>query len=381
MPFTAITLTGGGARAAYQVGALRALDEILCTPKPFSIFTGVSAGAINSTVLAAGADDFGAATAHLEETWRDLVPEQVYRTDPRSLLGIGSRWIVDLSAGAIFGAGHINYLLDTSPLRELLEKRIAFRRMADHFESGALHGVAVSATNYLTGTAVTTFDGSSTIQPWTRSRRIGRREAITVSHVMASAAIPIFFPPVEVDGVFFGDGCVRLSSPLSPSFHLGADRVVVIGIRFPRSSETTDELHRTVRPPNLALSDIAGTLLNAVFLDSMESDVERVERINHTLTLLTPDARAQQSLRTVPLLVLRPSCDLGKLAENQYHRFPRSLRYLLKGIGANGDTGWDLLSYLAFEPGYVHTLIDLGYADTLARRKEVEAFFSDTAQR
>lgn len=376
MALTGLTLTGGGARAAYQVGALRALNEIVSSSNPISIFTGVSAGAINSTALATRADNFDDATGYLEETWRQLQPEQVYRTDPRSLLSIGTRWLGDLSAGAIFGSGHINYLLDTAPLREMLERRIAFDRLRAQIDSGAVHGIAVSATNYLTGTAVTTFDGAGAIPPWSRSSRVGQRAAITSAHVMASAAIPIFFPPVEVGGALFGDGCIRLSTPMSPAIHLGAERVVVIGIRYRRPPEVTDALQRTVKAPTLALSDIAGTLLNSVFLDSLEHDVERVERINHTLSLLTPEAVAKQSLRPIPLLVLRPSRDLGTLAQTQIQRFPRYLRYLLKGVGASGTAGWDMLSYLAFEPGYVHTLIDLGYADTMARRAEVEAFFA-----
>ncbi|MET0283936.1 MAG: patatin-like phospholipase family protein [Polyangiales bacterium] len=378
-PITGMVMSGGGARAAYQVGALRALCELVPTPAPFQVLAGTSAGAINSTGLAVHGDDFRAGVAHLIETWRTLSPEKVYRTDLASLGGIAARWMQQLSTGGLLGNAGVNALLDTRPLRKLLEQTLPTERIRSHIWSGHLRGVAVTATSYHTGTAMSFFEGASGIKPWVRSTRLGVHERITVAHVLASSAIPMFFPPVEIDGAWYGDGCVRLSDPLSPAVHLGAERLVAIGIRYARTPEETDALNATVkrnRPP--AISEISGVMLNAIFLDSLDADAERLERINAMLSLVPSDVRARMRhpLRRIPLLVLRPSRDLGSLAIEQYRSFPRALRHLLRGIGATGDSGWDLVSYLAFEPAYIDRLMDLGYEDTYARKDEVDAFFA-----
>jgi NTE family protein len=373
-----LVLTGGGARAAYQVGALRALAELVSGPSPFQILAGASAGAINSTGLAIYGDDFRAGVEHLIATWRSLSPDQVYRTDVGSLFSIGALWMRQLSTGGIFGGADVNALLDTTPLRRLLERVLPIARIRQTIESGHVRGVAVTATSYHTGTAMSFFDGAEDIAPWVRSSRLGIRERLSVPHVLASSAIPMFFPPVSIEGAWFGDGCVRLSAPLSPAIHMGAQRLVAIGIRYARTPEETNALNHTGKRARPKISEISGVLLNAIFLDSLDSDVERMERINATLSLLTSDQheRMRYPLRSIPLLVLRPSCDLGSLAIEQYQRFPRTLRHLLRGIGARGETGWDLVSYLAFEPAYIERLMELGYEDTLRRKSEIEAFFA-----
>jgi len=381
---TGLVLTGGGARSAYQVGALRALAEITGPGAlPFGVLAGISAGAINTAALAAGAEDFAGAVRRLGETWSSLTPDRVYRTGALKLARIGTRWIRDLSGGGIFGGSGINYLLDPAPLRELIEARIPFGRMRRHLRSGRLRGVAVSATNYHTGAGVTFFEGAADIEPWVRSTRIGVRARIGPAHVMASAAMPIFFPPVRIDRTFYGDGCVRMNHPLSPVIHLGAERVVAISVRYLRDPAETARREAKDAVERLPLSEIAGVLLNAVFLDSVDSDLERLQRINKTIALIPRDRLNPRDvdLRLVPALVLRPSVDLGKMAGDEYERFPAMLRYFLKGIGATGHAGEDLLSYLAFEPIYVQRVMDLGYADTLARRPEIEEFFTGESPR
>ncbi len=375
-----LVLTGGGARAAYQVGVLRAIAE-LCPRapgggSPFSVFSGVSAGAINAVSVASGADDFPRAVARLAEVWRGLTPDSIYRTDTRRLVSIGSRWIKDLSAGGLLSSSHINYLLDTSPMRSLLTETMPISRLSQQFRSGTVRGVAVSATSYSNGLAVTFFDGHRSIAPWFRANRVGLRQRLRLPHVLASSAIPIFFPPIRIRGLFYGDGCVRMHAPLSPAIHLGADRLLAIGVQPATAIELpldrADQPHPEWVPP----SEIAGLLLNAIFLDALESDLERLMRVNRTVALLPPEQQGTpaQPLRAVPVLVLRPSQDLGTLAADQYTRFPRMLRYLLKGIGATGDTGADLLSYLAFEPEYVNRLMDLGYADATRQADEIQEF-------
>ncbi|ABS26597.1 patatin-like phospholipase family protein [Anaeromyxobacter sp. Fw109-5] len=383
MGHTGLVLTGGGARAAYQVGALRALADVLGPgPMPFDIIAGISAGAINSLVVATGAEDFIRVTQRLRATWESLAPDRVFRTGTLRLATIGGRWIRDLSAGGLIGKSGINYLLDPAPLRRLLESEVPVGRMRRHLRSGRLRGVAVSATNYHTGAGVTFYEGAADIQPWLRSTRLGIRSRITLDHVMASAAIPVFFPPIRIDGTFYGDGCVRMNHPMSPAIHLGAERILAVSVRYLRPPGDTLRKQAKEKDDTLPLSEIAGVLLNAVFLDSLDADLERLERINKTLALI-PRERLNSGdveMRQVPALVLRPSQDLGKLAADEYERFPAMLRYLLKGVGASGHAGEDLLSYLAFEPIYLKRVMDLGYADTLARRDEIEEFFLGAPQ-
>lgn len=380
MGHTGLVLTGGGARAAYQVGAVRALAEILGPgPSPFDVLAGISAGAINAVALGCGAEDFRRAASRLKDTWAGLTPDRIYKTGAVKLAHIGSRWIRALSAGGLLGKQDINYLLDPAPLRTLLEKALPIGRMRRHLRAGRLHGVGLSATSYHTGAGVTFYEGSPEIEPWLRSTRIGVRARLTLEHVMASSAIPVFFPPVKIDRTFYGDGCVRMNYPMSPAIHMGAERIVAISVRYLRDPSETARDEATAREDVLPVSEIAGVLLNAVFLDSLDSDLERLVRINRTLSLIPRDrlAKVDVDLRPIPALVLRPSQDLGKLAADEYHRFPAMLRYLLKGIGATGHAGEDLLSYLAFEPIYVQRVMDLGYQDTIARREEIADFFGE----
>jgi len=368
-----LVLTGGGARAAYQVGALRALAELFRNgPLPFQVVCGVSAGAINGSSLAAEADDFQAAVKHLADTWLSLTPDHVYRTDALSLVSIGSGWFRGLTAGGTQPPRRYNHLLDTAPLRELLGREITFERIRENVQRGLLRGVAISATNYETGTSVTFFDGAPEIQPWARSRRMGVKTEITLDQVMASAAIPIFFPPVQVGRSWYGDGGVRLTAPMSPALHLGADRVLVIGIRHPRTAAETAVLNEAAQRDELPLSQILGVLMNAVFLDSLEPDIERVERVTEMLGSI--QRPAESHLRPVRILLLQPSQDLAMLAADQVMRFPRTLRFLLKGLGVSQKGGADLLSYLAFEQEYIERLVTLGYEDTRARAEEVLDF-------
>jgi NTE family protein len=374
-----LVLSGGGARAAYQVGAIRGIAEILGQKtSPFSVMTGVSAGAINSTALAIGADDFPAAAALLADTWMSLTPDRVYRTDLPSLTGLGARWLKDLTTGGVLGKSHSTYLLDTAPLHELLHATLDTNRLPQHYASGVLRGAAVSVTNYLTGTTVTFYDGHPSIKPWVRHGRIAERLPIGVDHVFASASIPIFFPPVRVDGKLYGDGGVRMTAPISPAIHLGADKIVAIGIRYFRSTDQTIAMNRDITAESISIAQIAGVLLNAVFLDSLDNDMERLERVNRTLGFISEEDRKKNPdlLRRIPTLSLRPSQDLGRLAGDQYDKFPATLRHLLRGIGATGDSGWDLLSYVAFQPGYVGQLIELGYTDTMLQAKVIEDFFA-----
>ncbi len=378
-----LVLSGGGARGAYQAGVLRGIADVLgdeANRAPFRVLTGISAGAINATYAAAGGAAFGTATEGLWEVWRQLRMERVIRTDFGTLSSLGLRWMFNLGIGG--GSGnkqHSTHLLDASPLRDFLREHIDAEAIRHNVRSGILRGVAVTATSYASGTAITFFDAAPDVQPWARTARMGQRTALELHHVLASAAIPILFPPVRVGGCWYGDGGVRMTAPLSPAIHLGAASVLAIGVRYQRPDEQTRELNEGNNMHNVTLADIGGTMLNAAFLDSLEADAERMTRINSTIALLNEDQKRQQAtpLHVLPVLMIRPSQDLGALAAGQLANFPSFMRHLLRGIGASEDAGSDLMSYLSFDPAYTVPLLELGRADALAQRTNIEAFFTN----
>ena len=387
-----LVLTGGGARGAYQAGTLRAIAEISAARScPFQILSGMSAGAINAAYLASRTDDFRDVARDLWRVWEDLHTANVFVTEPLALLRIAVRLLAELSLGGLVRERRANYLLDATPLHRLVRPPILNpARIRRNLEQGQLHAVAVTATDYASGQAITFYDAEAPIEPWVRTSRIGMRARIRPEHVLASCALPIFFPPVEVDGRFYADGCIRLNTPLSTAIHLGADRILVIGVRYARSTAeviqgtrepirmATERAHRASTSRTPALAEIMGVLLNAVMLDGLEVDIERLERINRTLGLMAPETRALQPLRVVPLTVLRPSRDLGQLATDLLRRVPLPLRHLLRGLGATDTVGSDLLSYLFFDRSYTTQLLRLGYDDTMAERARVERFLSST---
>ncbi|MBU6153764.1 MAG: patatin-like phospholipase family protein [Bdellovibrionales bacterium] len=379
-----LVLTGGGARAAYQVGVLKAIAEMTqAKESPFKVISGVSAGAINAAYLMSRADQFGIATQGLWDLWTRLHSERVYRTDPASIASLGSKWLRTVGMGGVFNQKRANHLLSTEPLRELLAQELSLERIPGFIKNQSLKGIALSATNYLTGTAITFFDGDDSISEWVRSTRLGVRTTVAIDHVMASSAIPVFFPPIRIDGALYGDGCIRLTSPVSPAIHLGADRILCVGIRYFRTHEQTIDLNRNLKRDDLSIADIGGVLLNAVFLDSLETDIERLERINRTLSIMTDEQKRKMAspLKTIPVMALRPSQDLGHLARGTLKEFPTLIRFLLKGVGAKEDKGWDLVSYLAFEKAYTQQLAELGYSDTLRKKESVlEFLFGDPSR-
>lgn len=377
-----MVLVGGGARAAYQAGALQGVADVvrqeLGRALPIDVISGVSAGAINSTYLASRAHEMESAISGLFQLWNEIEAEHVMKTNSVSLGTIGARWMRDLVFAGFFPRKKSNYLLDTSPLEGFLQRHIDFDGIARNVKSGVLRGVAVSATNYQTGTAISFFDGAEDIQPWVRSSRLGKRSPILLEHVLASASIPILFKPVSIDGFHFGDGGIRLNTPMSPAIHMGADRILAVSVRYLRSHSLTVQLNETPVERQITVADIAGSMLNAAFLDGLDSDVERMERINQTIAIMTDDQRAHHPgrLRSIPMLIIRPSTDLGALASEQFHRFPRALRYMMRGIGASEERGWDFLSYLAFDYHYSRLLLQLGQADAQAQREKIVEFFS-----
>lgn len=372
-----IVLTGGGARAAYQAGAMRALYEITRLDKDlFSVITGNSAGAINASFLANNAD-WDTGTAQLWDLWARLRPQDIFDLGAVSIGKLGTKWLSGTALGGLTSksSGGVNYLLDTTPLRKLLTREVDFELLNRRILEGQMAGFSVATTNYYSGSSVVFYQTAETVEDWARSDRFSVRSDLTVEHIMASSAIPMFFPPEKIGDSWYGDGCVRQTTPLSPAIHLGADRIITIGIRAPHPHER--QKHLAFAPNrNPTIGQIAGVMMNAVFLDSMEGDVERLSRINQTLYHLDQAKREEyfHALRPLPILMLRPSQDLGAMTAQLNRELPPMLRYLLKGIGVSGDDGLDLLSYLAFDKSYTRPLMELGHLDTMARADEIKRF-------
>ena len=366
-------LTGGGARAAYQVGVLRALAHILPhgISNPFPIVCGTSAGAINAAAVAAGASDFHRAVRRLQLVWRNFRAHQVYRSDPIGIAATGARWLLEPVLRRL-GRTEPVALLDNAPLTQLLEERLDLHEIGHLISSNVLRAVSVSASSYSTGESISFYQGNEVLSGWRRARRVGVRVEIGIEHLLASSALPFIFPPVRIRREYFGDGSMRQMAPISPALHLGAQRVFVISVG--RELTGAQERVRTDAYPSLA--EIAGHAMNSIFLDGLETDIERLQRINRTLRLMPPESRDPDlfQLREVDVLVMRPSQDLGALAAQHSRELPIAVRVLMSIIGGMRRGGGTLLSYLLFEPGYCRELIDVGYKDTMARRDEISEF-------
>lgn len=374
-PKIGLILTGGGARAAYQVGFLRAVSHLLPrgASNPFPILCGTSAGAVNAAALAAEATDFHRAVRRLLLIWKYFHAEQVYRSDVLGVAGTGVRWLSAMMLGGL-GRNNPSSLLDNSPLSQLLRERLDLSGIGRSIGQGALYALSITASGYTSGQSVSFFQSAPGVPGWQRARRLGIPEIIDYEHLLASSALPFIFPAVPLRREFFGDGSMRQIAPISPALHLGADRVVVIGVG--RQMVRQPERVRLGGYPSLA--QIAGHALNSIFLDGLEVDIERLQRINRTISLIPAEERSRNSmeLREVDVLVISPSEDIDRIAAQYSHELPRAIRFLLRGVGATRTGGATLTSYLLFEPAYCRALIALGYKDTMARRDEVMKFLS-----
>ena len=367
----ALVLSGGGARASYQVGVVRAVAELLPGLR-FDIITGVSAGAINTVSLAANPGSLGEAAADLASQWARLTPEQVYQARPVRLLSAAARFVWHAVTKRGAGPTAFRGLLDMNPLRTFLETAVDLRGIGENVAAGRLRAVALSTTSYTSGWTVTFVQGAEQIEMWSRAQRVGIRAEITFDHLLASAAIPIVFPAVGLQHEFFGDGSVRQAAPLAPAVHLGAKKILAIGMRR-RLSPAVPLLQEDAEYPSAA--EVFGLLLHAVFLDALDTDAERLERINRTMQLIPPGTSHPEGLRPLDLLMLRPSRDLGAMARTYHVHLPPTIATVVRAMGARQARAADFLSYLAFDPQYTADLIALGYRDTMARQKDIERFF------
>ena len=367
-PSTGLILGGGGARAAYQVGVLKGLAKMLPRKKGpyFPIISGTSAGSINAAVLAADADNFHQGVAKLVDVWSNFEPQHVFRTKPWNLTSRVMRWAWN-SIGAGDPDKGPHSLLDNSPLRELLSNRIDFDRISTQVSQGYLSALCVTACSYTSNRSTSFFIGNEHVKPWSRAHRGGLQNTINVEHLMASASIPLVFPPVLLNGEYFGDGSMRQNAPISPALHMGASKVLIIGLRI--ESDPTQTALEANRP---GLGQIAGYVMDTLFHNALYSDIERLERINSSLEHV-PDNIPHEAVGFKPIehAVITPSVDMASLAEKHYENLPRFLRAALRLIGMERQSSRRFISYLMFERGYCRELIEHGQKDALEMEAEL----------
>lgn len=370
----ALILTGGGARAAYQVGVLKAIAEFL--PRrahcPFPIICGTSAGSLNAATLAVNAGNFSMGVQYLTNTWKSFHADNIYRTDVVGVFNNSMLWLV----GVILNMLGINKLtkvslLDNSPLIELLGEILPCEKIQDSIDAGLLHALSITASGYGSGESVTFYQGVKQLIPWRRKGRIGLSTRIECKHLLASSALPFIFPATLINREYFGDGSMRQTAPISPALHLGATKVLIIGVAM-NGNHAHHERAGIGEYPSLA--SIAGHALSSIFLDSIEADLERLKKINDLVAIMPEEMRERAKIRHVDALIILPSQPIDKIAERHIKELPWTIRLMLRIFGARQESGGALVSYLLSEKKFCCALIDLGYQDALNRRDEIMAF-------
>lgn len=372
----ALVLSGGGARGAYQVGVLNAIAEVAKKNKidqPFQIYSGISAGAINASFMAAGADDFALTAQHLSKMWSSLTSDQIFKTDAVSLGKVGLKWMGELSFGSLTGTTPGKSLLETDPLRDLIRHNLNFSAIQKQINKGSLYALAITALDYKSSGAITFVQGNKDAPDWKRIRRHSEKSMIQTEHILASSAIPLLFPPTQIGTRYFGDGCIRNQTPLSPSLHLGAKDLFIVGVRMKDDTQSDQKEKSTPYPPSVAR--VINVLLNSVLLDGVDVDVERLHKVNEFVSRVPNELHERLNFKSVRQVYICPSEDIGAIASTMSSRLPRVIRYLLKGLGPLEDAS-EIISYLLFEPEFCQKLIEVGYSDGMKQVEEIEKFLT-----
>lgn len=370
-----LVLSGGGARAAYQVGVLSAIADISSTAKvenPFQIYSGVSAGAINACMLAGTPHSFKGAVDNLITLWSSINSDQVFNSSAFGLTRGALKWFSDLSSGGLKNTHGIS-LLQTEPLRQLLNKNCQFGEIKKKIDAGTLQAISISALDYLTTSTTSFIEGNDQVKTWNRIRRLSEKTRLSAEHIMASSAIPLLFPPIKVGEQYYGDGCVRNLSPCAPAVYLGAKRLIAIGVRKPQDLCFANKTAGPQQSPTLA--KVINVLLHAVMMDGLEHDIERMERINQNLKLLTDAERKSLPISPIEHLWIAPSVEISEIAAKKVGELPMMIRYLLKGLGSL-DEAAELASFLLFESSYCKELIEIGYEDGMKSKDKIRTFIT-----
>ncbi len=366
---TALMLPGGGARGAYQVGVIQAIMEMMPDGFHFDVINGTSAGAINAAVMASHAKNQKHGAARLNHFWSTIHCADVYRTDAGQVFKTMARVLGSVLFGRL-GVKPPDSLLDNSPLAALLKRELHLEQIQPAIDAGILHGLSITASSYDTAIAKCFYQANQTTIPWHRTRRVGLQENITVQHIMASTALPFLFPAQLIGNEYYGDGGLRMTAPLSPAIHLGADRILVIGTR--------DESPIAIpqKPGEYpSMGELGGYMLDTIFMDTLMADLSRLKRINRTLEMMTEERRNKMTLRPIQTLVVKPSVDVREITKAHAPCIPGPVKTLLKMIGGWGKD-WRMPSYLLFEPSYTKALIDLGYQDAMNQAEEIKNFLN-----
>ncbi len=373
----ALVLSGGGARGSYQVGVIKAIGEIIKEqnlPNPFSFICGVSAGAINASFMASQCHEFHRGTEKLVDLWASLDSPQVFKTDVISIGKIGLSWMGELSFGGSMNPIEGRSLLNTEPLSILLKKNLDLAQIRSNIENNQLKALSISALDYYTSETVTFVQGDPELPNWKKLRRRSEKTNIEAQHVMASSSIPFLFPSTQVGDRHFGDGCVRNLAPLGPALYMGADQLLVIGVRM-GGEITQDDVVFPLKTPSI--SRVVNVILNSILLDGIETDIERLQRINEFLRRVPKQHQQNLNFRPVSSLFISPSRDIGKIAAQMSNKLPRVIKYLLKGLGPLNEAS-ELISYLLFEKEFLCSLIDMGFEDGMKQKEAITRFLLES---